>query len=480
MIHIGLLPRGFLSNPYQDPWENGSPMLGMETGADGAYKWVLCPHCDEFGAEYFGRAERLPCSCLDGRDDKHYNDADPRLLRAYTVATATPFAEGEVHGYAPALEKPTRREAVIKHQGPIARTNPCQGRCVSVAQLWREETPPEAHTDTEDVETVCAACGAAVCTECGIQPALATGTLCRVCEPQVSLHEYQARGLLNDMAAQLSHRNKLPVRTVHAALNREVGVRSRAQADIRAIAAALGTMEQWLEQPDTVPIALRTPVGDELALLTVPEARNELAGLVPALGAAVRESIPLVQMTINNMIGAVSRQSATAEQLQEAIKLARGWISNPSSYPGPRARRIQLGAMRTETVRPQPANVFESPAVVPGKQGPPESGPVARVTVRLSAAADESVPDLTQFTDVTWPSVLEATARRSRVAWALINQSARPVRVEAGAIVLGFSNAILLDSFEGTRADALLDALHEVVGCRFKLEAGAPNEGQSE
>jgi len=102
------------------------------------------------------------------------------------------------------------------------------------------------------------------------------------------------------------------------------------------------------------------------------------------------------------------------------------------------------------------------------------------VTVRLSAAADESVPDLTQFTDVTWPSVLEATARRSRVAWALISQSARPVRVEAGAIVLGFSSAVLLDSFTGPRADALLDALHEAVGCRFKLEAGAPDEGQTE
>jgi hypothetical protein len=56
--------------------------------------WCCCPHCGRCEIKFDGRADRIYCSCpRSAHGDKGYNSDDPRLLRAYEVATAWRFEE---------------------------------------------------------------------------------------------------------------------------------------------------------------------------------------------------------------------------------------------------------------------------------------------------------------------------------------------------------------------------------------------------
>jgi DNA polymerase-3 subunit gamma/tau len=70
-----------------------------------------------------------------------------------------------------------------------------------------------------------------------------------------------------------------------------------------------------------------------------------------------------------------------------------------------------------------------------------------------------------------WPQVLEAVARRSKVAWVML-QSVHVVGVEGRLLQLGFSNPGLRDNFHGSnREETLREALREVTGADWKIDA---------
>jgi DNA polymerase-3 subunit gamma/tau len=71
-----------------------------------------------------------------------------------------------------------------------------------------------------------------------------------------------------------------------------------------------------------------------------------------------------------------------------------------------------------------------------------------------------------------WPQVLEAVARRSRVAWAMVSQSVHVVGVEGRLLQLGFNNPNLRDSFPGSvREEVVREALREITGVEWKIDA---------
>ena len=70
-----------------------------------------------------------------------------------------------------------------------------------------------------------------------------------------------------------------------------------------------------------------------------------------------------------------------------------------------------------------------------------------------------------------WPQVLEAVARRSKVAWVML-QSVHVVGVEGRLLQLGFSNPGLRDNFHGSnREETLREALRELTGTEWKIDA---------
>ena len=70
-----------------------------------------------------------------------------------------------------------------------------------------------------------------------------------------------------------------------------------------------------------------------------------------------------------------------------------------------------------------------------------------------------------------WPQVLEAVARRSKVAWVML-QSVHVVGVEGRLLQLGFSNPGLRDNFHGSnREETLREALREITGTEWKIDA---------
>lgn len=70
-----------------------------------------------------------------------------------------------------------------------------------------------------------------------------------------------------------------------------------------------------------------------------------------------------------------------------------------------------------------------------------------------------------------WPQVLEAVARRSKVAWVMISQNVHVVGVEGRILQLGFSSSGLRDNFSGSnREEVLREALREVSGSDWKID----------
>lgn len=66
--------------------ETGSMILLTSSGGtDEGYQWTRCGECGYVGAEFSGRAERLPCRCVSD-DYKDYRSNDPGLLDAYRLA----------------------------------------------------------------------------------------------------------------------------------------------------------------------------------------------------------------------------------------------------------------------------------------------------------------------------------------------------------------------------------------------------------
>lgn len=85
-----LLAYGDIPDPRRPAAGDSESMLVL---GDWWYRWTRCPSCGQLGAEWQGRAERLPCPC---EIPETYNAEDPVLLRAYAAALGARFEHGNL------------------------------------------------------------------------------------------------------------------------------------------------------------------------------------------------------------------------------------------------------------------------------------------------------------------------------------------------------------------------------------------------
>ena len=113
-------------------------------------------------------------------------------------------------------------------------------------------------------------------------------------------------------------------------------------------------------------------------------------------------------------------------------------------------------------------------------QGAATQSPASQVSASPGAMTQSQTPQsgasgggMTESASVRqlWPQVLEAVARRSKVAWVML-QTVHVVGVEGRLLQLGFSNPGLRDNFHGSnREETLRDALRELTGIDWKIDA---------
>ncbi|MFG3517594.1 hypothetical protein [Streptomyces bobili] len=327
-----LLAEGLLfPDDEYGPWQMFEA-VGMRTHDDEPYQWTMCPQCGAFGATFWGYAERLPCGCLDDpQHNKTEGHSDKRLLAAYRAALT---AEWHGRGSGDSLLLPTVREALVDQAGAAAAQESCTGDCQSLWDQRCQELPPAAFRGSPDPDTdrLCAQCPGFVCGPCGNQPASALDTPCRVCEPVTLLSDLQARQRLNGQVEQLASATGRHGRTVNSLLNEAIGVKTRKGISLSQLGAALTLVEQWLENPASMPTGRPAPSSADLDQLHGAELRNLLATYVGPLAKALRADVRLVQQRLNDWMGVPSRAEAADEQLRDAILQAAVWVEDPSSF----------------------------------------------------------------------------------------------------------------------------------------------------
>ncbi|MFE6713974.1 hypothetical protein [Streptomyces sp. NPDC057695] len=319
--------------PWDGPWrlyENN----GMSAYGDSPYQWTMCPQCGLFGAAFCGYAERLGCVCLDAREHhKVANGNDERLLAAYRAAQSETWQHEALADTCSTVLWPTVREALIRQPGAVAATENCVGACWPVAQqLCRDQRHPLAPEESKVFGTLCSACPGFVCGRCGEQPAAAADVPCRICEPLVLLTEGQARLRLNAMVAKLSAATRTHGRRINTIINDSIGVKTRAGASLAQLGAALTNTERWLDDLSSMPADLHASFDEDPDTLHGPELRKLLATYVGPLSGMSGDSIPAVQIRLNDWMGVSGRAEATDEQLRDAIVQARAWLKDPDSY----------------------------------------------------------------------------------------------------------------------------------------------------
>ncbi|MCC9310070.1 hypothetical protein LN042_23880 [Kitasatospora sp. RB6PN24] len=331
LLAFGPLPMAY-GDDGLDVWQS-SPEGGMWVYDDAMYWWTLCPVCGYFGAEYFGQAERLSCECLNDREhNKTRNGHDVRLLKAYQDGWNESVEEVLVAVGGGRAGHQWRRRALIPRQGAAEAARHCVAQCRSVAEVLREELPEEAYADAEEGHQLCDSCPGFVCTGCGAEPAAAPGEYCRSCEPLPLLSDAHARDLLNLRAIELSRLHKEQLKIIHPVINKAMGVRWRGDARLADLAVGLTQVEHWLAHPGSLQIPNPTLSEEEIDMLSGAEVRQEIAARVGTLSAVVHDTIPMVQMRINDAIGVRTRAEADEEQLRAGLRQVRLWLQAPASY----------------------------------------------------------------------------------------------------------------------------------------------------
>ena len=210
----------------------------------------------------------------------------------------------------------------------------CTGDCQSLWDQRCQELPPAAFRGSPDPDPdrLCAHCPGFVCGQCGERPASALHVPCRVCEPVTLLCENQARQRLNWRVAQLATATDQHGRAVNTRLNASIGVKTRKGISLSQLATALTLIEQWLEDPASMPTGRPAVSSTDLDQLHGADLRTLLTTYVGPLAKTLREPIPLVQQHLNDWMGAPRRAEATEEQLRDAIIQAEAWLPEPNSY----------------------------------------------------------------------------------------------------------------------------------------------------
>ncbi|MBM7783573.1 DNA polymerase III subunit gamma and tau [Tenggerimyces flavus] len=167
-------------------------------------------------------------------------------------------------------------------------------------------------------------------------------------------------------------------------------------------------------------------------------------------GPAEQEAAPPANPRAAAREAAVEARVATpppAEPAPEPVK--------PAAEPEPKA---------AETVKA--AEVVEEPAA---EAPPPPPAPPAPTPTPVQAAApgDLGLADVRRL----WPEILDAVAKRRRLAWSLISHNAQVTDLLNGVLTVALVNPGARDSFVRSKSDEVLkEAVREILGVDWRID----------
>lgn len=214
-----------LARPFPKRWVTG-PRILWETPP---------PRLDESGDE---------SSFSESSYDHEFH---VRLASAYETAAAAWMREG--FGESP--DAPVRRKSVIHYPD----SDESAERCCSCHAERHQRPADDPILDRRGEETASThdACPGCLCEHLTGSRAEQDARADRACRADTALTDSEARSLLNGLAYKLSQELGLAPNQVNIAINREIRVRRRADAELDQIAAGLNAVVAWLEDPASFP-----------------------------------------------------------------------------------------------------------------------------------------------------------------------------------------------------------------------------------
>nr|WP_272902094.1 DNA polymerase III subunit gamma and tau [Brevibacterium daeguense] len=171
--------------------------------------------------------------------------------------------------------------------------------------------------------------------------------------------------------------------------------------------------------------------------------------------------------------------AAAAESLLgESESPARSQPPAPPEAPAQPhvAARPEAPAQPPVAARPEaPAqpHAAASPPAPRASAAQPEEGRPARSQAPQASPAGSAVGAEIDAIRRSWPDILEALGRRSKLARAIVSSNAVPQSFTAGVLLLGFNNQGSVAGFaRGGNAQKLAESISEVLGIQTRVEAG--------
>ncbi|MEV6532815.1 hypothetical protein AB0M86_25040 [Streptomyces sp. NPDC051639] len=109
-------------------------------------------------------------------------------------------------------------------------------------------------------------------------------------------------------------------------------MKTRKGISLAQLGAALTHVEQWIEDPASMPAGRPAHRSTDLDQLNGSELRKLLTTYVGPLAKALHADIPKVQQRLNDWMDVPSRAEATDEQLRDVILQAAAWLADPAAY----------------------------------------------------------------------------------------------------------------------------------------------------
>lgn len=259
--------------------------------------------CQRDAAEWPGQRQGL------GQPDLDWPDL-PRSVACWTHLTDTEremclqarARRDEASREHRAREAAAREAAGIPPPQPVAmveRDPPvCTGECISEAAAWDRAHPGQFHDHSDGAMMSCATCHGDVCCSCGRAPVPGMGMICDQCgEADAAALAADAdwepppdpRDDLNRLIGRIVHTGNLAYATVHARVNKAMGVGRRREADPQAIQEGIAFVHAWLEAlASDEPDPLGATLDDPSTGIAAPTRREPRLRIVPTPAAGPR------------------------------------------------------------------------------------------------------------------------------------------------------------------------------------------------
>ena len=151
---------------------------------------------------------------------------------------------------------------------------------------------------------------------------------------------------------------------------------------------------------------------------------------------------------------------------REAAVEAR--VATPApAEPEPEVVKPPAPKPAAEPEAPKAEEAVETPVAEPTPPPPPPEPTPAPATKPPAAPGDLGLADVRRL----WPEILDAVAKRRRLAWSLISHNAQVTDLLNGVLTVALVNPGARDSFVRSKSDEVLrEAVREILGVDWRIE----------